>query len=214
MIAPAEIRILIVEDDAFFARVLETRLTSEGYKVATATDGREGMKAIVTFEPHLVVSDWMMPHVDGLELCQSIKTGLKDTAPYFILLTAKGEVNDRLLALETGADDYLVKPCDQGEFLTRVRTGLRIVLLEQELQRNAHELLRTRVELDAVRNDLRRQAELLPICPSCHRVRTPEGSWENLDEMIATGVLTGASQGPCPICAAGGQAHDEKDAAA
>src|SRR5262249_9735630 len=131
MKALADIRILIVEDDPFFQRVLLKRLTAEGYQVQTASDGREGMKAIVSFEPDLVISDWMMPQVDGLELCQSVKTGLLEAAPYFILLTAKGEISDKLLALDTGADDYLVKPCDQGELMARVRAGLRIVLLTQ-----------------------------------------------------------------------------------
>ncbi|HTQ45131.1 MAG TPA: response regulator, partial [Polyangiaceae bacterium] len=132
---PAEIRVLVVEDDPFFQRVLQKRLTNEGYQVFVAGDGREGMKAIVAHEPELVVSDWMMPQVDGLELCQSVKTGLREAAPYFILLTAKGEISDKLLALETGADDYLVKPCDQGELMARVRAGLRIVLLTRELRR-------------------------------------------------------------------------------
>src|SRR5262245_4602468 len=149
-----------------------------------AADGREGMKAIVTYEPHLVLSDWMMPLVDGLELCQSIKTGLKDTAPYFILLTAKGEVSDRLLALETGADDYLIKPCDQGELLARVRTGLRVVVLGQELRQTAHELFATRVDLEAARHEIQQLSALLPICPNCRRIRTEKGEWEDLDERL------------------------------
>ena len=120
-----DIKILVVEDDVYFQKVLKKRLTSEGYQVLTAGDGRDGMKLIVAEDPDLVISDWMMPHVDGLELCQSVKTGLGSGAPYFILLTAKGEISDRLLALETGADDYLVKPCDQGELMSRVRAGRR-----------------------------------------------------------------------------------------
>jgi len=150
----AEIRILVVEDDPFFQRVLHKRLSAEGYQVTAAGDGREGMKAIVTFEPDLVISDWMMPEVDGLELCQSVKTGLRDAAPYFILLTAKGEINDKLLALETGADDYLVKPCDQGELMARVRAGLRIVLLTQDLRKSASELRVVNAELEQARAKL------------------------------------------------------------
>jgi len=96
----------------------------------------------------------MMPHVDGLELCQSVKTGLREESPYFILLTAKGEISDKLLALDTGADDYLVKPCDQGELLARVRAGLRIVLLTQDLQRSAVALERLRVEIRRVKAEL------------------------------------------------------------
>lgn len=147
MKATPDIRVLVVEDDPFFQRVLLKRLAAEGYQVQAASDGREGMKAIVTFEPDLVISDWMMPQVDGLELCQSVKTGLQETAPYFILLTAKGEISDKLLALDTGADDYLVKPCDQGELLARVRAGLRIVLLTQDARRAVVELAALREEV-------------------------------------------------------------------
>ena len=157
MKTPAEIRVLVVEDDPFFQRVLQKRLTNEGYQVFVASDGREGMKAIVAHEPELVVSDWMMPQVDGLELCQSVKTGLREAAPYFILLTAKGEISDKLLALDTGADDYLVKPCDQGELLARVRAGLRIVLLTQDLRRSARELSHVQQELKRVKLDLLRR---------------------------------------------------------
>jgi sigma-B regulation protein RsbU (phosphoserine phosphatase) len=155
--ATPDIRILIVEDDLFFQRVLLRRLAAEGYQVQAASDGREGMKAIVTFEPDLVISDWMMPHVDGLELCQSVKTGLREASPYFILLTAKGEISDKLLALDTGADDYLVKPCDQGELLARVRAGLRIVLLTQDLRQHVVELERVEQEVKRAKLDLMRR---------------------------------------------------------
>ncbi len=162
MKATPDIRILVVEDDPFFQRVLLKRLAAEGYQVQAASDGREGMKAIVTFEPDLVISDWMMPQVDGLELCQSVKTGLQETAPYFILLTAKGEISDKLLALDTGADDYLVKPCDQGELLARVRAGLRIVLLTQEMRRAVVDLAALRAEVARVKRSLAGQGVSWP----------------------------------------------------
>ena len=153
---PAEVRVLIVEDDPFFQRILMKRLAAEGYQVLTAGDGREGMKAIVAHEPDLVISDWMMPEVDGLELCQSVKTGLGEAAPYFILLTAKGEISDKLLGLGTGADDYLVKPCDQGELLARVRAGLRIVLLTQQLRRTIADLQAANAQLARAREQMHR----------------------------------------------------------
>ena len=162
MKATPDIRILVVEDDPYFQRVLLKRLAAEGYQVQAASDGREGMKAIVTFEPDLVISDWMMPKLDGLELCQSVKTGLQESAPYFILLTAKGEISDRLLALDTGADDYLVKPCDQGELLARVRAGLRIVLLTQEMRRAVVDLAALRAEVARVKRSLAGQGVSWP----------------------------------------------------
>ena len=166
MKATPDIKVLIVEDDPFFQRVLLKRLAAEGYQVQAAGDGREGMKAIVTYEPDLVISDWMMPQVDGLELCQSVKTGLGDAAPYFILLTAKGEISDKLLALDTGAYDYLVKPCDQGELMARVRAGLRIVLLTQDMRKSALELARLKAEVQRVRIELSARGVAWPEDPN------------------------------------------------
>jgi len=188
---PAEIRVLVVEDDPFFQRVLQKRLTNEGYQVFVAGDGREGMKAIVAHEPELVVSDWMMPQVDGLELCQSVKTGLREAAPYFILLTAKGEISDKLLALETGADDYLVKPCDQGELMARVRAGLRIVLLTRELRR---------ATLEPREGKAPEGARLGSLCPRCRRVRGADEAWFDPTDWLKSGGLITAITEPCPMC--------------
>ncbi len=202
MKAPPDVKLLVVEDDPFFQRVLQKRLSIEGYQVMVASDGREGMKAIVTFEPDLVISDWMMPEVDGLELCQSVKTGLREAAPYFILLTAKGEINDRLLGLETGADDYLVKPCDQGELLARVRAGLRIVLLAQELRRAVTELQVANAELASSRAEVNRLAEMLPICSFCKKVRAADGTWQDIDQYLSSRDQADFSHGICPGCRA------------
>lgn len=202
MTTPPEVRILIVEDDIYFQRILKKRLTAEGYDVVCATDGREGMKLIVTWDPHLVISDWMMPLVDGLELCQSVKTGLKENAPYFILLTAKGEINDRLLGLDTGADDYLVKPCDQGEILARVRAGLRNILLSRELRRALAELSNAQAELADTRAHVRSLTNALPFCVTCKRVRTGEGLWRDLHLHLVENHLSEFAYGNCPECEA------------
>ena len=140
-------RLLVVEDDPAFARTLVRRLEMHGHDVHLAHDGREGMKSIVALEPHLVISDWMMPHVDGLELCRAVKTGLGAAAPYFVLITARDDINSRLLALETGADDFLVKPCHEGELDARVRSGLREVALREQIRRLSEELARLKGEL-------------------------------------------------------------------
>jgi len=200
--ATGEIKILIVEDDPYFQRVLQKRIGGEGYQVAVAGDGREGMKLIVSFEPDLVISDWMMPEVDGLELCQSVKTGLKEAAPYFILLTAKGEISNRLLGLDTGADDYLVKPCDPGELTARVKAGLRIVLLNQELREALGQLQMANAELIGVRDAMRRSLELLPLCSVCHKVRDGEQKWQYLDEYLKTRGRMDFTHGLCPECKA------------
>lgn len=196
---PRDVVILVVEDDASFRSVLEIRLQREGYRVLTAADGREAMHAIVTQDPDLVLSDWMMPHVDGLELCQAVKTGLREAAPYFILLTAKGEISDQLLALETGADDYLVKPCDLGELMARVRAGLRNVTLTHELRHTHAQLHVAEHELAAAQAELSRVAELHR-CPHCSQVTGDGTSWESLERYLErTGLLRLVPRG-CPDC--------------
>ncbi len=198
----SEIKILVVEDDPFFQRVLQKRLIAEGYRVLTAGDGREGMKAIVTHEPDLVISDWMMPEVDGLELCQAVKTGLRDAAPYFILLTAKGELSDRLLALQTGADDYLIKPCDQSELMARVRAGLRIVTLTQELRKTVAELTRANAELSSGRTGPESDPTL-SVCGFCKKVRAEDGEWDSLESYLRSRGATDLVEGICTDCREG-----------
>ncbi len=197
MKAPADVRILIVEDDPFFQRLLHKRLARDGYQVVVAADGREGMKAIVAHEPDLVLSDWMMPHVDGLELCQAVKTGLREAAPYFILLTARGEVNDKLLALETGADDYLIKPCDMGELMARVRAGLRIVLLTQELRHAASHLREQLTTASGLKT--------AGLCPRCRRVRDTQGKWHDPAEWLRDGGIITEELETCPSCLQSGR---------
>jgi two-component system NtrC family sensor kinase len=201
-----EVKVLIVEDDPFFQRVLQKRIAGEGYQVASAGDGREGMKMIVTYEPDLVVSDWMMPEVDGLELCQSVKTGLREAAPYFILLTAKGEINDKLLGLQTGADDYLIKPCDGGELLARVRAGVRIVSLTQQLRRTVTDLQVANAELSQAREG-GPATPAVSVCAGCRRLRVGEGEWRDLEQMLGSGA------GLCPDCARAGVQDRRRPAA-
>lgn len=203
-----EVKVLVVEDDLAYQRVLQKRLAAEGYQVFLANDGREGMKSIVTIEPDLVISDWMMPHVDGLELCQSVKTGLREDAPYFILLTAKGEISDRMLGLDTGADDYLVKPCDYGELMARIKAGLRSVLLQRDLRDMNAELRAAQARLDETRAELHRLTRELPLCPFCKRIHAPEGGWQELDRFLDERSLMHFRAGLCPECH---QAHAESD---
>ncbi len=181
----AEVKILIVEDDPLYMLVLKNRMTSEGYQVMGAADGRAGMKAIVTFEPDLVISDWMMPEVDGLELCQAVKTGLGEAAPYFILLTAKGQVSDKLLGLQGGADEYLTKPCDAGELMARVHAGVRIVSLTQELRRTVADLRAANAALRHACASSETSAAAVTVCSGCRRLCADGGTWQALDQLAA-----------------------------
>lgn len=116
-------RILVVEDEVKLARFVELELSYEGYQVSVTHDGLSGLTAAREEHPDLVVLDWMLPGLSGVEICRRLRaTG--DKVP-IILLTAKDEVSDRVIGLDAGADDYVVKPFSIEELLARVRAHLR-----------------------------------------------------------------------------------------
>ncbi|GAP13995.1 two component transcriptional regulator, winged helix family [Longilinea arvoryzae] len=115
-------RILIIEDDEAILRVLRRALAYEGYRVDTAGDGESGLNQARDHHPDLVILDWMLPGMDGLEVCQRLRAG--GGIPV-LMLTAKDTLQDRVQGLDAGADDYMVKPFELDELLARIRALLR-----------------------------------------------------------------------------------------
>jgi len=116
-------RILIIEDDQAILKILQRGLAYEGYTVDTAVEGRSGLMLAREHQPDLVILDWMLPGMDGLEVCHRLRTS-SGSVP-ILMLTAKDTVQDRVQGLDAGADDYLVKPFNLDELLARVRALLR-----------------------------------------------------------------------------------------
>jgi len=116
--------ILIADDDTKLTKMLSRVLAYEGYRVLTATDGWDALAQAGAHHPDLVVLDWMMPHLDGLEVARRLRA-TSPTPPPILMLTARGAIADRVEGLDSGADDYLVKPFAPAEFLARVRARLR-----------------------------------------------------------------------------------------
>ena len=115
-------KILVVDDDTNICELLRLYLTKEGYQVTTANDGEEGLEKFNQLKPDMVLLDVMMPKMDGLEVCRRIRK-LGNTP--VMMLTAKGETFDKVLGLELGADDYVVKPFDSKEVVARIKAVLR-----------------------------------------------------------------------------------------
>jgi len=117
--------ILIVEDETSLIELLRYNLEKEGFRVSAANDGEEGLALLHENKPDLLVLDWMLPHVSGIEICRQIrrKTELRDLP--VIMLTARGEEADRVRGLEVGADDYVIKPFSPSELIARIRAVLR-----------------------------------------------------------------------------------------
>ncbi len=134
-------RILIAEDDRINRRLLEVSLRDWGYEVVSAADGAEAWAMLQEDDaPPLVILDWMMPVLDGVEVCRRVRAAPEPHLTYIILLTAKGQIQDVVAGLEAGADDYIVKPFDPQELRTRVRVGCRMLELQQRLVDHACDL--------------------------------------------------------------------------
>ncbi len=116
-------RILIIEDDQAIVRVLKRSLTYEGYQVDAAFDGEEGINLYKRIKPDLLILDWMLPGMDGLEVCDRLRVS-EENIP-ILMLTAKDNTQDRVFGLDAGVDDYMVKPFELEELTARVRALLR-----------------------------------------------------------------------------------------
>jgi phosphoserine phosphatase RsbU/P len=127
-------KILVIDDDPTTLVVLRKTLLEEGYEVLTAPNGAEGLAQARTFQPALIICDWIMPELDGLELCRRVKADSQLSTIFFILLTARGGVEDRVQGLDSGADDFLSKPVELSELRARIRAGLRLNRVYQALQ--------------------------------------------------------------------------------
>ncbi len=152
--------VLLAEDDAVFRSVLQSWLRKWGYQLTVAKDGSEAWEALQSENaPRLLVLDWMMPGMDGPEICQRLRVAADGPYRYVVLLTARGEKADIIAGLEAGADDYLTKPFDVNELKVRLRAGQRILDLEDGLMQAQAEL-QHRATHDALTGVLNRGAVL------------------------------------------------------
>jgi two-component system phosphate regulon response regulator PhoB len=117
--------ILVVEDEPPLIEVLRYNLESEGFRVSVATDGEDGLLMVAEEAPDLIILDWMLPKLSGIEVCRRLRSPNMNNRIPIIMLTARGEEGDRVRGLESGADDYIVKPFSPAELIARVRAVLR-----------------------------------------------------------------------------------------
>ncbi len=129
--------VLVVEDEDALSALLQYNLDKEGYRVTLAADGEEALMLVDERAPDLVVLDWMLPKVSGVEVCRRLRARPETRNLPIVMLTARGEESDRIRGLDTGADDYVVKPFSMSELAARIRAVLRRIrpgLAEDRLQ--------------------------------------------------------------------------------
>jgi DNA-binding response OmpR family regulator len=176
------VRILIADDDRMSTMMLSRTLEQWGFEVIVVHDGSAAWERIVGDEPPaLAIVDWMMPGIDGIELCRRIRETPPRSPVYVILLTARTSRQDLVAGLEAGADDYLTKPFDPDELRARIHVGQRTLALIA---------------------NIKRLTGLLPICSYCKRIRSDDDYWEQVESYITDHTDAMFSHGVCPTCLA------------
>ncbi len=137
---PHENTILIVDDDKFFLNFIHLVLKKQGYRVLIAGNGKDALGILEKETPDLIISDVMMPEMNGIELCKAVKSNPKKKDIYFLVLTSKSEVSEKIRLLDIGADDFLSKPVNNDELLAKVRASMRIRDLQRELKESNQRL--------------------------------------------------------------------------
>lgn len=187
-------RVLIAEDDAVSRLVLVRHLEKWGYDVLATTNGEAALAALLEEDsPRLAILDWMMPGIDGVEVCRRIRTVESDNPHYIILLTARTSRGDLVEAFETGADDYVTKPFDAAELKARVNVGAKTIGLQAALADRVRELE------EALRR-VKMLHGLLPICMYCKSIRDDSDYWHRVEDYIASHADAQFSHGICPKC--------------
>jgi DNA-binding response OmpR family regulator len=173
---------------------MKSLLERQGFRVTPASTGAEAREILLGFDPpSLVLIDWMLPEMTGLELCRTIRARNPAHYIYFIVITARDTVEDLSEAFAAGADDFIRKPFDPTELLARIKSGQRIVELE-------HRLAGRVAAVESALERVRRLERLLPICMYCKRVRKDPTYWQEIDEFIHLQTGTDFSHGICPDC--------------
>jgi CheY-like chemotaxis protein len=189
--------VLIADDDRIAAAVLSRTLQQWNYDVAVVADGAEAwshLQAQSKGAPTLAILDWMMPHLDGVEVCRRVRRELPLANLYLMLLTSLESRSDIVAGLDAGADDYLVKPCDPGELRARVNVGARVLTLQERLADHVGEL---REALASVKH----LHGLLPICTYCKRIRGDDQYWTQVESYVSARSDAQFSHAICPPCA-------------
>ena len=171
--------VLVAEDDGLTRAVLAMQLRKLGHTVLEAEDGAVAWSMVQQLHPQIVVTDWMMPNMNGPQLCRNIRGQQGSAYTYLIILTALERKAGYLEGMEAGADDFVTKPAEAGELQVRLRVGERIVRLQTEV----------------------RQLEgLLPICERCKKIHVADGRWEQVEHYISQRSEAQFSHGICPTC--------------
>jgi sigma-B regulation protein RsbU (phosphoserine phosphatase) len=189
------VRVLIADDDAALRHRLRIQLERWGYEPVVCADGTSAREVLQGEDPPpLAILDRSMPGVDGITLCREIRANPALRSLYVVLLTAHDTRDEIVAGLDEGADEYIIKPFDAAMLRARIKTGARIVALQQSLEERVRELQQA---LEVVKQ----LSGLLPICSYCKRIRKDESNqWQQLETYLSEHSEAEFSHGVCPDC--------------
>ncbi|WCJ60509.1 response regulator transcription factor [Fontisphaera persica] len=189
-------KVLLAEDELASREMLETILRRMGLEVVACGDGETAWELLQSAQrPSLAVLDWRMPGLDGDEICRRVRSVPALRHLYLILVTGLSQPEHIVAGLEAGANDYLTKPFNPVELEARVKVGLRVLQLQDEL------IARIR-ELELAMSHVKRLQGLLPICVMCKKVRNDDNYWQQVDAYFAEHANVRFNRALCPECAA------------
>lgn len=187
-------KILVADDDPVSRAILASSLGVFGCEAVEVEDGTAAWEVLQRPDaPRLAILDWMMPGLDGTEVCRLVRAKEMELPPYLIILTSRDGKGDLLEALEAGADEFVAKPFDPGELRARIAVGRRMLALQGTLADHVHRLQEA---LDQVRT----LQGIVPICSYCKKIRNDEKFWEQLELYITEHTGATFSHGVCPEC--------------
>ena len=187
-------RVLIAEDDHISCRMLESSLIRWGYDVISCADGIEAWTTLQQEDaPKLVILDWMMPGIDGTDVCRKVRQSEQLQSTYIILLTSRDDKKDIVAGLQSGANDYVTKPVAIEELQARLQIGRRMVELHTELADRVK-------ELEQALSQVKQLETLIPICSYCKKIRDDGDYWNQLEAYFAEHTDVRFSHSICPEC--------------
>ena len=189
--------VLVADDDRIAATVLSQTLRQWEFAVTVVADGAEALRYLQSEGkrmPTLAILDWMMPHLEGADVCRRARLEMPLANMYLMLLTSLESKGHIIAGLDAGADDYLIKPFDPDELRARINVGVRVLSLQERLKERVTELQ------DALAN-VKQLHGLLPICSYCKRIRGDDQYWTQVESYIAERSDAQFSHGICPPCA-------------
>ena len=186
-------RILVAEDEPVSRAVLVAQLTRLGHEVVATEDGEQAWARFAAEPLECVVTDWMMPGMDGLELCRRIRAGAERPWAYVLLLTSREGRESLLEGLDAGADEFMSKPPDARVLQARLHVAQRLLGLERSL--------RDRVAgLEKALEEVRQLRGILPICMYCKKIQTGPDAWKGVELYVSEHSDASFSHGVCPGC--------------